>query len=155
MKIFLAADHAGFQLKEEVKKWLKSLGYDVSDEGAFTLDPQDDYPDFISIAAARVAANPEEDKAIVFGGSGQGEAIVSNRHRGVRAVVYYGGNEEIILLSRTHNNANVLSLGARFVSEEQAKSAIKFWLETEFPADERHARRVSKIDNPIACPNEF
>lgn len=155
MKIFLGADHAGFVLKEEVKKWLQQLGYQVSDEGAFNENPDDDYPDFIRIVAARVAANPDQDRGLVFGGSGQGEAMVANRFGRVRAAVYYGGPEKIVLLSRSHNNANILSLGARFISAAQAREAIKLWLETEFPAEERHRRRIAKIDDLIRDENEF
>ena len=145
MRIYLAADHAGFQLKEEVKTWLKGLGYAVSDEGAFELDADDDYPDFIHLVGRQVASDPES-RGIIFGGSGQGEAMVANRYRGVRAAVYNGGGEKIITLSRVHNNANVLSIGARFISTEEALRMIKLWLETTFGGDERHVRRIAKID---------
>jgi ribose 5-phosphate isomerase B len=155
MRIYLAADHAGFELKEKVRHWLKGLGYEIHDEGAFELEANDDYPDFIRMAAKQVASNPDEDKAIIFGGSGQGEAMVANRHKGVRAAVYYGGNPEIIVLSRQHNNANVLSIGARFVSETEAYDVIKQWLQTEFPPEPRHIRRIAKIDNLIKEENEF
>lgn len=146
MKIYLGADHAGFQLKEEIKIFLHGLGYEVSDEGAFVLDENDDYPDFISIVAKEVAGNPGS-RGIVFGGSGQGEAISANRFNCVRAVVWYGGNMEVITLSREHNDANILSIGARFVSGEEVKEAIKLWLDTDFPGDERHERRIKKLDN--------
>jgi ribose 5-phosphate isomerase B len=146
MKIYLATDHAGFELKEKIKHYLKEQGYEVSDEGAFAYNETDDYPDFIKMAAKQVASNPDESRAIIFGGSGQGEAVVANRLRGVRAAVYYGGNEEIIQLSRLHNNANVLSLGARFVTEEEARRVIHLWLSTDFSGEERHVRRINKID---------
>ena len=146
MKIFLGTDHAGFELKEAVKKWLKGLGYDVSDEGAFDFNESDDYPDFISIVAKQVASNPALHRGLIFGGSGQGEAMVANRYPGVRATVYYGPPDKIIILSRQHNDANVLSIGARFVPEAEAIAAIKLWLETAFPGDTRHARRLAKID---------
>lgn len=155
MRIYLATDHAGFELKEKIKKWLKSQGYTIHDEGAFELNPQDDYPDFIRIAAKQVASNPDEDKAIIFGGSGQGEAMAANRFPGVRAAVYYGGNPKIIVLSRQHNNANVLSLGARFIDETEAIQAVKEWLRTDFPPEGRHLRRLAKIDNLIRSENEF
>lgn len=144
--IYLATDHAGFELKEKLKIYLQELGYEVKDFGAFSYDENDDYPDFIRLAAEAVAKNPEKDKAVVLGGSGQGEAISANRFKGVRAVVYYGKDEKIITLSREHNNANVLSFGARFLTEEEAKRAIKLWLETEFRGEERHVRRIKKID---------
>ena len=102
----------------------------VVDENA---DEDDDYPDFMHIVAKQVAGDPEAHRGIIFGGSGQGEAMVANRYKGVRAAVFYGGSDEIILLSRWHNNANVLSIGARFVSEEEAIKVVKLWLETEFP----------------------
>lgn len=145
--IYLATDHAGYKLKEILKSYLTELGYQVEDCGAFAYDENDDYPEIIFTAVKKVAENPAENKAIVLGGSGQGEAIVANRIKGIRAAVVYDYNEEIIKLSRQHNNANVLSLGARFLSEEEAKKAVKLWLETEFKGEERHARRINKIDN--------
>ncbi len=166
MRIYLAADHAGFQLKEQVKAWLKGLGYEVHDEGAFELEPEDDYPDFMHIVGRQVASDPDNHRGLVFGGSGQGEAIVANRYPGVRAAVYYGSvkvaqaepgasSEDIITLSRTHNNANVLSIGARFVGEAEALKVIKLWLETEFGGDERHVRRLGKIDEKPTEDHEF
>ena len=155
MRIFLATDHAGFVLKEEIKVWLHTLGYSISDEGAFLVEPEDDYPEFIQIVAKQVSANPEEDRGIIFGGSGQGEAITANRFRNVRAAVFYGGDEQIVRLSREHNNANILSIGARFVNLERAKEVIKLWLDTEFTGEERHVRRIAKIDTPVQGANEF
>jgi len=143
-KIFLGTDHAGFELKEEVKKYLRKLGYGVEDRGAFKLDAEDDYPDFISAAAKEVAKNPA-GKGIIFGGSGQGEAIVANKIKGIRAAVFNSDNLEIIKLSRTHNDANILSIGARLVSKETALKAIKLWLETDFSSEARHKRRLNKI----------
>lgn len=113
--------------------------------GVFEYNKDDDYPDFISKAAEKVSANPDNSKGIILGGSGQGEAMVANRYPNVRAVVYYGFNEEIIKLSREHNDANILSLGASFLDDETAKKAIKLWLETSFSGEERHKRRISKI----------
>ena len=155
MRIFLAADHAGYELKDKVKKWLVGLGYTIHDEGAFKLDENDDYPDFIRIVAKQISSNPDEDRGLVFGGSGEGEAMVANRYPGVRAAVYYGSNPELIVLSRQHNNANVLSIGARFVSEPEIYDLIKRWLETDFPPEARHVRRVAKIDDLIQEENEF
>ena len=146
MKIFLGTDHAGFELKEKIKKWLAEWGYEVEDMGAFAYDENDDYPRLIRQVAKKVAEDPKDRLGIVLGASGQGEAIVCNREKGVRAAVYYGGNREIITLSREHNNANVLSFGARFVSDEEAKEGLKLWLETSFPGEERHARRIAQID---------
>ena len=150
MKIYLAADHAGFELKEEIKKYLETQGKEIEDLGVFELDSDDDYPDFIAPVAKKVAENPKQNRGIVLGGSGQGEAIVSNRFKGVRAAVYYGGNLDIVKLSRRHNDANVLSLGARFLTKEQAIEAVKLWLGTPFEGG-RHAHRIEKIDKLLNC----
>ncbi len=153
IKIILAADHAGFQLKNKIKTWLEETGYSVLDVGAHTLVPEDDYPVYMSSASIKVAEDMTgATKAIIFGGSGQGEAIVANRFPGVRAVVWYGDvspttNLDIIKLSREHNDANVLSIGARFVNEEQAKNAITKWLNTPFSNEEKHERRNQLIDS--------
>ena len=146
MKIYLATDHAGFGLKEKLKTFLRGEGHQVEDCGAFAYSPDDDYPDFIRLAAVAVSADPRGCRAIILGGSGQGEAIAANRFRGVRAAVYYGGRPEIVKLSREHNDANVLSFGARFVSEEEAFRAAREWLATPFSGDERHRRRIEKLD---------
>ncbi len=145
MKIYLGTDHAGFDLKEKVKDQLILDGYEVVDLGASTLDMDDDYPDFIRPVAEAVSGDFEA-KGIIFGASGQGEAIVANRVAKVRAVVYYGGNIDIIRLSREHNDANILSLGARMMPEDEALYSIKMWLETPFTEEERHVRRLGKID---------
>ncbi len=142
--IYLGTDHAGFELKEKIKEWLSEWGYEYEDVGAHEYDKKDDYPDFISLVGEKVSADPENPKGIVLGTSGQGEAVVANKYKGVRAVVYYGGKEEIIKLSREHNDANVLSIAAGFIGEE-AQSAIKLWLETSFSGEERHVRRINKI----------
>lgn len=147
MKIYLATDHRGYELKEKIKGWLSEWGYEYEDMGAYEYDANDDYPDFVHKAAEKVSEDPENSRGIILGMSGQGEAIVANRYKGVRAAVYYAGNEEIIKLSREHNNANILSLGAGFLSEDTAKNAIKSWLETPFSNEERHKRRIEKIDN--------
>ena len=145
-KIFLAADHAGFELKEYIKDYLQRAGFVVEDCGAHKFDEQDDYPDIIFQAAVKVAKD-RNSKGIIFGGSGQGEAIVANRIKGIRAAVYYGDNLEIVNLSRTHNDANILSLGAKFVEKEEAVKAIDSWLSVDFSNEERHVRRIKKIDN--------
>lgn len=147
MKVFFATDHAGYHLKNELLHFVgRELHYDVEDLGAKKLDPDDDYPDYISMAARKVAENPEEYRAVVLGGSGQGEAMIANRYKGVRATVYYGGSYDIISLSREHNNANVLSLGARFVPTDEARKVVKMWLSTPFLKVDRHVRRIRKID---------
>ncbi len=169
MKIYLATDHAGFELKEKIKIYLTQLGYDVEDCGAYTYDASDDYPDFIAKAAAKVAQDMQS-VGIIFGGSGQAEQIVANKFSNVRAALFYGpcvpvgeadvsGRKsedpfEIVRLSREHNNTNVLSLGARFLTEEQAVQAVKVWLDTPFSNEERHQRRIDKIAH-IEEANEY
>jgi len=147
MKIYFATDHAGFDLKESLVAFVRDeLEYEVEDLGAHELDPKDDFPDFVSLAARKVSESPEKTRAIIFGGSGQGEAIVANRFPNVRATVWYGGTDEILRLSRQHNDANILSIGARFVDEETAREGVRKWLATKFTGDERHVRRIEKID---------
>lgn len=142
--IYLATDHAGFTLKEAMKKYLQEQGREVEDMGAFGLDEHDDYPDFVFPASRKVAENPSGNFGIFFGASGQGEAIAANKVKGIRAAVYYGGSLELVKRSRSHNNANVLSLGARFLTFEEAVDAIEMWLRTDFEGG-RHERRVQKI----------
>jgi ribose 5-phosphate isomerase B len=149
MKVYLASDHAGFKLKHQVNAWVKEFGHEPVDLGPFVYNENDDYPEFIKLAAKEVSLDPENCRAIVIGASGQGEAIVANRFPEVRAVVYYGGNREIIKLSRQHNNANVLSLGARFVHEREAKEMIRLWLTMSFTHEERHERRLEEIEEII------
>ena len=144
MKIYLASDHAGFDLKQFLGTHLKDLGYEVEDCGALEIDPLDDYPDFIIPAAEKVAKNPRS-RGIIMGGSGQGEAIAANRIKGIRAVVYYDGPIDIVTLSRTHNNANILSLGARFIKEERAAEVVDYWLREPFEGG-RHKNRIDKLD---------
>jgi len=146
MKIYFASDHAGFELKEKLKEHLKSQDYEVEDLGVSEYDAQDDYPDFMSKAAKAVAEN-EGSKGIILGGSGQGEAIVANKQKGIRAIVFYGGPEDVIKLSREHNDANILSLGARFLDEKDAKDSVDLWLGTNFSEEERHQRRIQKISD--------
>ena len=146
MKIYIGTDHAGYDLKEKLKQFLiEDLGHDVIDFGADSFDEGDDYPDFI-VPVAKVVADDAGSFGIILGGSGQGEAMSANREHGVRAAVYYGGPKEIVTLSREHNNANILSLGARFVSLEEVKDVVKLWLGTEFSGNERHQRRIDKLD---------
>lgn len=145
MKIYLATDHAGFEMKEELKKELEGEGFEVEDCGAYKYDENDDYPDFVATAARGVSEDSENARAIVFGGSGQGEAIVANKFPGVRAAVFYGEVGEMVVLSREHNDANVLSIGARFVTTEEVKRIVRIWLNTEFPGEERHVRRLQKL----------
>ena len=154
MKIFIGTDHAGYVLKEKLVSSLKLQGYEVIDEGAFKYDEVDDYPDFVVPVAREVSKDPDGAKGIILGGTGEGEAIAANKFPHVRAVVYYGSatpvvddESNIIIRSRQHNNSNVLSLGARYFTEESMMDAVNLWLNTPFSEDERHIRRLGKIDN--------
>lgn len=155
--VYFATDHAGFALKEVLLPYVRDvLLYPVVDCGARRLDEDDDYPDFISAAAEAISKRPS-DRAIILGGSGQGEAMAANRYLNVRAAVFYGeptttqtdaSHEQLSLLvsSRKHNDANVLSLGARFLEEDVAKAAVAAWLSEPFSGDERHVRRIKKLE---------
>lgn len=161
MKVFLATDHSGLELKNKVKEYLQKSGYDVIDCGANTFDKDDDYPDFIAEAASGVSKDPQNAKGIVFGGSGQGEAMVANKFKNVRCAVFYApavpvqaidatgktstNNFEMLRLTREHNDSNMLSLGVRFLQEADALEAIDTWLTAPFSQDERHKRRIEKI----------
>ena len=142
--IVLATDHAGFELKEHVKRFLKEKGYDIKDFGALEYNGLDDYPDFILPAAKFVSKH--KLIGIIFGGSGQGEAMAANRIKGIRAAVFYNGPNEIVELSRLHNNANILSIGARFVDNLEVEKVIELWLSTDFE-DGRHEKRINKLDS--------
>ncbi len=144
MKLHLATDHAGFHHKELLKAHLIEQGHEVVDHGNTVLDQHDDYPDFVTPCAQAVATD-QESMAIIFGGSGEGEAMCANRVPDIRAIVYYGGTPDILTFSREHNNANVLSIGARFMSPEQTLTAVDIWLSVPFTSDERHVRRLGKF----------
>ena len=143
--IHLATDHAGLEIKNSLKNYLIKKNYHVEDHGAYEYDALDDYPDFIFPCAIAVAKDIES-KGIILGGSGQGEAMAANRIKGVRAAVFYNGPDEIIKLSREHNNANILSLGARFMDESEIYRVIEIWLNEPFEGG-RHARRIEKLDD--------
>jgi ribose 5-phosphate isomerase B len=141
MKIALGTDHAGFRYKEKVKELLTSLGHEVKDFGTFSEEAVD-YPLFIRPAAEAVARG-ECDRGIVFGGSGNGEAMTANKVHGVRCALCW--NEEVAQLSRQHNDANVLSLGQRVIPEEMAMKIVRIWLKTPFEGG-RHERRVEQLN---------
>lgn len=145
MKMYIASDHAGFELKKALIEHLRSKDIEVEDCGAFDYDPDDDYPDFIYPCAQKVA-NDSGSLGIVLGASGQGEAIVANKVEGIRAALFYGGNMELVKRSKDHNDANVLSLGAKFLSHEEAKEAVDLWISESFSNQQRHARRIGKIN---------
>ena len=160
MKIYIGTDHTGFELKEKLKVYLAELGFEVQDLGAFNYVESDDFPDYIKQVAESVV-NDKGSFGIILGGSGQGEAMCANRTAGVRAMEFYGPKEpvtavditgrtssdtfEIVKLAREHNDANILSIGVRFVTEDEAKFAIELFLNTKFSGDERHIRRINKF----------
>ena len=144
MKIYIGSDHAGFFLKENIKKFLINLNIEVIDKGAFNMDLTDDYPDFV-IPVAESVSGDKDSFGIILGGSGEGEAMSANKIDGIRAIEFYGGNLDAVKLGREHNDANVLSLGARLMSEDEAKEAINVFLNTPFSNEERHIRRIKKL----------
>ncbi len=144
MKIYFAGDHAFFSLKNNLLAYVQELGHEVEDLGPYEEDSADDYPDFVTPCAERVARE-EGSVAIIGGGSGQGEVMCANRVKGARAALFYGGGHDIVRLARTHNNANILSLGARSLTEGEAREAVRTFLETPFSKEERHIRRLSKF----------
>ena len=150
MKIYLASDHAGFELKEAIKPYLQEKGYDVEDVGAHTIDKDDDYPDYGYPAAKAVAESSGEAKGILFCGAAEGICIVANKVKGIRAVAVW--SEINARLSREDNDANVLCLsgGGKLdpipgLSVDEAKKIIDIWLSTDFSGEERHKRRIEKI----------
>lgn len=146
MKIYFASDHAGFELKAKLVEVVKNMGYTIEDLGPFQYDPDDDYPVYIARAAEMVSDNPQNSRAIVLGGSGQGEDTVAEKFPGVRSTDFYGGPIDIVKLGREHNDSNVLALGARFLDEQHAVEAVKVWLETPFSEEARHVRRLEEIE---------
>jgi ribose 5-phosphate isomerase B len=159
MKVYFAADHAGFELKQLLMNFVRGLGHEVEDCGAFKLDPHDDYPDLIAAGARLLAADAKkgaESRAVFIGASGQGEAMAANRFKGVRCALYYGAaglqhdmsgkDLDIIASSREHNDANALALGARFIAPEDAQRAVGAWLQRPFVREERHRRRIERLD---------
>lgn len=156
MNVYLASDHAGFELKARLKPFIESLGRTAVDLGPHTFDAEDDYPDFI-IPLAQKVAQESGSMGIIIGASGQGEAMAANRIRGARAAVYYAnGHQEqtdasgeildLLTSTRSHNDANILSLGARFLLVEEAEEAVRRWLAAPFSGEERHRRRIAKLD---------
>lgn len=161
MKIALSTDHAGYEQLQQLQGYLVSLGHECINFGPNEYSPGDDYPDFIK-PAARSVANGDCEVGIIFGGSGEGEAICANRFPGIRCGVFYGtaaplgvidatgavaqDKFEILRLNRQHNHANMLSLAGRFLSQETIQQAVRIWLETPFSQEERHVRRIHKLD---------
>ena len=143
MKIYISGDHAGFKLKGKIKKWL-SKKHTVKDFGPFEYNKLDDYPDY-TFPLAEAVAKDKKSLGIIIAGSGLGECIAANKVKGIRAALFHGKSNKIITTSKIHNNANVLCLGSRFLSEKEAKAAIILWLKTPFSKAVRHKRRLNKI----------
>jgi len=165
MNIALSTDHTGFEQVKRLEELLKSLGHTPISFGPKAYDQTDDYPDYI-LPAARAVASGECDLGVIYGGSGQGEAIAANKIPGVRCALYYGpalavgpidaagkeaaDNYEILRLSRQHNDANILSLAARFLAWSDVEKAVKIWLSTPFSDEERHKRRINKLEMGVS-----
>lgn len=142
MRVYLGSDHAGYDLKQHLVQWLKDAGHEPVDCGPHLYDAEDDYPPFCLRAAERTAADPEA-LGIVIGGSGNGEAIAANKVKGVRAALAW--SEETATLGREHNDANVLSVGARMHTQEQATRFVELFLSTPYSGAERHSRRIEML----------
>lgn len=142
MRVYLGSDHAGFDLKNHLVEWLTAHGHEPVDCGPHIYDAQDDYPPFCLRAAERTAADPDS-LGIVIGGSGNGEQIAANKVKGVRAALAW--SEETAKLGREHNNANVISVGGRMHTEEEATKFIEIFLATPYSGEERHTRRIDML----------
>ncbi|MEV7077980.1 ribose-5-phosphate isomerase [Streptomyces sp. NPDC093516] len=142
MRVYLGSDHAGYELKNHLVEWLKDAGHDPVDCGPHIYDAQDDYPPFCLRAAERTAADPDS-LGIVIGGSGNGEQIAANKVKGVRAALAW--SEETAALGRQHNNANVVAVGARMHSQDEATKFVEVFLNTPFSGDKRHIRRIDML----------
>lgn len=141
--IYLASDHRGFKLKEELKKYLVEHGFGVEDVGAFVYDKTDDYVDFARVACEKIVQNPSAHRGIFLCGSGHGVDIVANKYKGIRAALCF--NRQVAAQSREHDDANVLALAADWVSPEEVKDIVTVWLGKSFSGEERHVRRLNKI----------
>ncbi len=163
MKIYFAGDHAGFEMKQKLIEFVRTLGHTVEDLGPLEPKAGDDYPDFVIPLARKIASQAQTyadhtpnyaeksqresaARGIVVAGSGQGEIIAMNRVKGARAALFCPCNLELIKASRDHNDSNIFAIGARFCTPDEAKKGIIVWLETPFSGDERHLRRLKKID---------
>jgi ribose 5-phosphate isomerase B len=143
MRIHIGSDHAGLDFKNELIEHLVNNGHDVTDHGPYEFDALDDYPDFC-IPTAIAVSKDSTSLGIVLGGSGNGEQIAANKVAGIRAALVW--SVETAKLAREHNNANVISVGQRQHSAQEVKDFIDTFIATPFPGDERHARRIAKID---------
>ena len=143
MRVHLGSDHAGFELKEHLVGWLQEAGYDVVDHGPVEYDPVDDYPPYV-LRAAQAVVNDRGSLGVVIGGSGNGEQIAANKVAGARAALAW--NDDTAGLAREHNDANLVSIGARMHTTDEATRLVERFLTTAFSGDGRHARRITMID---------
>ena len=144
MRIYLGADHRGFELKEEIKQWLQDSEYEVEDTGAFVFDPEDDYVDF-ALKVAESVEGSEDDKGILLCGSGHGVEMVANRFPHVRAIL--GFNDEVTVQGREHEDANVLVLASNWVGTDEAVERVRMFLTAEKRDDIRYERRRARMAN--------
>ena len=144
MRVYLGSDHAGFELKDHLLGWLEEAGHEPVDCGPTLYDAQDDYPPFCLLAASRTANDPGSF-GIVLGGSGNGEQIAANKVPGIRAALVW--SEEIASLARLHNDANVISIGARMHTPEEAARFVEVFLDTAFTNEDRHIRRIGMLSD--------
>jgi ribose 5-phosphate isomerase B len=149
MNIHVGSDHAGFELKQALLRELTAAGTDVTDHGAYELDPDDDYPGFCIATALAVVADPGS-LGVVIGGSGNGEQIAANKVRGARAALVW--SNETARLARQHNDANVIAIGARMHPQDVALALVSLALETAFSGDPRHVRRIAEVASFEASP---
>jgi len=142
MRVYLGSDHAGFELKTHLIGWLTDNGHEPVDCGPESYDPDDDYPPYVIAAAIKVAAD-KDSLGVVIGGSGNGEQIAANKVKGIRAALVW--NEDTATLARMHNDANVVSIGARQHTVGEAARLVEVFLETSYAAEARHARRLAMV----------
>lgn len=145
MKIHIASDHAGYEMKNFLKYRLLDMGHTVTDHGPQEYSPEDDYPDFI-IPCAEAVITDRQSLGVIVGGSGEGEQISANKVEGVRAIEYYGKDLDIVKFGRDHNDANIISLGQRFMTNDEALEAVLMFIETPFSNEDRHIRRIEKVE---------
>jgi ribose 5-phosphate isomerase B len=142
MRVHIGGDHAAYEMREDLRDFMTEQGHEVTDHGPFEYDELDNYPVYVLRAAEAVAEDPES-LGVVLGGSGNGEQIAANKVKGIRAALCY--NTELAELSRLHNNARVISIGARMNSQDEARQMVQTFLGTEFSGEERHSRRIEMM----------
>ena len=142
--IYIGADHRGYDLKEKIKLYLKDQGIEHEDLGNFKYEEEDDFPDFANLVVEKIIEDPERNRGILICGTGVGMDMAANRNKNIRSVL--AATPEIAIASKKADNTNILSLGADFVGEKKAEEIVKAWLGAQFAREERHQRRLDKID---------